>query len=70
MKFVTDAKQAWKWFSVWAMGVPASLAATWLLIPDEWRGLFLVNVTSTQIVWAVLVVMALGIFGRLVKQSE
>lgn len=70
MTLVDDAKQAWKWFSMWAMGIPASVAAVWLAIPEKWQDIFLQNVTPKQIVWAVLATLVLGIAGRLVKQGE
>lgn len=70
MKLVDDAKQAYRWFSVWAMGIPATVAAVWLAIPEKWQDIFLANVTPKQIVWAVLAIMALGIAGRLVDQGE
>lgn len=70
MKLVEDAGKAWKWFSMWAMGVPATVAAVWLAIPDQWQTIFLQNVTPKQIVWAVLVILVLGVVGRLVDQGE
>lgn len=70
MKLVDDARQAWRWFSVWAMGLPATVSAVWLAIPKKWQDIFIENVTVTQIVWAVLVIMVLGIAGRLIDQSK
>jgi hypothetical protein len=70
VKIVDEWRQAWKWFSVWAMGIPATVAAVWLAIPEQWQAIFLQNVTPKQIVWAVLVILGLGIAGRLVKQDK
>lgn len=69
MKLVDDARSAWKWFSMWAMGIPAAFAGAWLLIPERFQQMFLDNVSPTQVVWAVLVLLVLGMAGRLVDQK-
>lgn len=70
MKLVDDARKAWRWFSMWAMGVPAAFVATWLLIPDRLQNMILEQIPPKQLAWTLVVVLALGILGRLVKQGK
>lgn len=70
MKIVPDARKAWKWFSMWAMGVPATVAAVWLLLPDKLQDLILAQIPPKQLAWGLLVVLGLGIVGRLIQQEK
>lgn len=70
MRLVDDARTAWRWFSMWAMGVPAAVAAAWLVIPDRLQAVILEQIPPKQMAWALMIVLALGIVGRLVKQGE
>lgn len=64
MKLVDDARQAWRWFSIWALGALGALPVIWTqippesqaLIPPEWRP------------WVLLVIALAGIAGRTIKQ--
>jgi len=70
MKLVDNAKNAWKWFSMWAMGVPAAVAGVWLVLPESWQSLILAQIPPKQLAWALLAVLGLGIVGRLVQQES
>ena len=65
MKLVDDAKSFYRWFSVQAMVIAGAIQGAWLVIPDDMKASI-----PTNIVQAVtLVLLVLGVAGRLVKQS-
>lgn len=65
MKLVDDANKAWRWFSVQAMALAASIQGTWLLIPDDMKA----SIPHGIVQWVTLALMAFGVIGRVVKQS-
>lgn len=67
---VKDAGQAWKWFSMWAMGVPAAVAAVWLLLPAPLQQAILTSFTPKQLAWAALIILGAGMIGRLINQGS
>jgi hypothetical protein len=70
VKFVDDAKQAWRWFSMWAMGLSSAFLATWALIPPDLQAYITGSVPPRYITLAVAGVLVLGMLGRVVKQGE
>lgn len=65
MKLVENARDAWRWFSMHAMGAAVALLGAWQALPDEMQTLFPPKVVMGMA--AALVV--LGMVGRLVKQE-
>lgn len=66
MKFVEDAKSAWRWFSVQAMTAAAALQGGWLMLPEDLRA----SVPDNAVKAVTVAILALGIIGRLVKQDK
>ena len=66
MKFVENAKQSWKWFSMQAMTLAGALQGTWVTIPDDLKS----SVPSNLVHYITLALVIAGIVGRLVKQDE
>lgn len=66
MRLVDDAKKAWKWFSMWAMGFSSVLQGAWLYLPDDLKA----SVDHRIVSGMTLTLLVLGIAGRLVKQGE
>lgn len=69
MRLVDDAKSAWKWFSMWAMGTPAAAIGTWLILPDDLRSYVLTNVPPWAMLTAIAAILLLGMWGRVVDQG-
>lgn len=65
MKLVDDAKQAWRWFSMWALGVLAALPLVWAELPPETHAL----IPDAVRPWIITAVALAGIAGRLVRQG-
>jgi hypothetical protein len=65
VKFVSDWRKAWRWFSVQMFALQGIVAASWLSVPDDMRA----AVPSEWLAIAAVVLTALGILGRLVKQG-
>ena len=62
---VDDAKNAAKWFSVQSMVFVSALLGTWTQLPDDLK-----SALPTWLVPVIaMVVLALGLIGRLVKQK-
>ncbi len=62
---VGEWKRAWRWFSVQAMAGALALQGAWAALPDDMKSHlpgWLVTVFS-------MVLLLLGLFGRLVKQK-
>ena len=65
MTLVENVKDSWKWISMQAMALAAALQGAWVYIPEDLRSSanpYLVNGLT-------LVLLAIGIAGRLVKQD-
>ena len=65
MRLVSDARQAWRWFSVQALALQGIAAASWLAVPDDMRA----AVPSEWLAGAAVALTVLGIVGRLVDQG-
>jgi hypothetical protein len=66
MKLVSNAKSAWRWFSVQAMALAGALQGAWLALPPDMQ-----ERVPGDIVDALTVsVLVLGIIGRLVDQGS
>ena len=65
MKLVKDARKAWRWWSVRAMGVQAAVAGSWLAVPDDMRA----AVPAEWLAATAVLLMLLGIAGRLIDQG-
>ena len=66
MRLVKNAKSAWRWYSVQAMGWAAALQGAWLMLPPDMAAT--VPAWLVQAMTAVLLVS--GIVGRLVDQGD
>jgi len=66
MKLVSDAKDAWRWFSVQALALSGAIPAAWLAVPEDMRA----AVPQEWMAVAALVIAALGIVGRMIDQKE
>ena len=66
MKFVRNKREAWRWFSVWAMAAQGAVGTAWLAVPDDFRS----AVPSEWLATAAIVLTFLGIGGRMVKQGD
>ena len=65
MRLVPDARNAWRWFSMWAMGAALALQGAWMALPPD-----LVERSPDWLASAVTAaLMLLGIAGRTVKQG-
>ena len=62
---VDDAKNAAKWFSVQSMGFVTVLLGSWAALPDDLKS----ALPTWHVPVIAMVVLALGIIGRLVKQG-
>lgn len=66
MKFVSDWRSAWRWFSVQALAAIALLPVVWptlppqvhAWVPEEWRP------------WIIVALAIGGIAGRLIDQNK
>lgn len=65
MKLVDDFKSAYRWFSVQAMVIAGAIQGAWLMIPEDMKASIPTNIVQT----VTLVLLVLGVAGRLVKQS-
>jgi hypothetical protein len=65
MKLVSNAKDAWRWWSVRAMVVQGAVAGSWLAVPDDMRA----AVPSEWLAAVAVALTVLGIAGRLIDQG-
>lgn len=65
MKLVADWKRAWKWLSVQAMVVAGSIQGAWIFIPEDMK----TSIPSGVVQGCTLVLLVLGVVGRLVDQK-
>ncbi len=66
MKVVSNARSAWRWFSVQAAAVVALIPVAWAQLPPETQAL----IPDQYRPWAITVVAVAGILGRLIDQSS
>ncbi|MGN6314621.1 MAG: hypothetical protein ACTHMO_12805 [Rhodanobacteraceae bacterium] len=65
MKLVPDWKSAWRWTSVHAMTAAVAINAAWMGLPPDLQ----THVTERDAHALTIVVLALGIIGRLRDQA-
>ena len=65
MKLVSNAKSAWRWFSIQAMAVAGAMQGAWIAVPDDLKGRVPADVVDALTIG----ILALGIVGRLVDQG-
>jgi protein-S-isoprenylcysteine O-methyltransferase Ste14 len=65
VKLVEDARKAWRWFSVQAMALALAIQGAWEVLPAEMKS----SIPSQYVTYATLVLLGLGLVGRLVKQK-
>lgn len=66
MKLIQDWRRTWRFFSVWAMTVTGALQGAWLAIPGDLKH----NIPDGWVNAVSIVLLVLGVIGRMVKQSE
>ena len=66
MKLVPNARKAWRWISMQAMGVAVALQGAWVFIPDDLKS----RVGDDTAAWVTGALLVLGMIGRLVKQGD
>lgn len=66
IELIDDWKSSLKWYSQWSNSAVASVGATWILIPEEWRA----AVPVEWLAYAAVTLGVLGFVGRIIKQSE
>jgi hypothetical protein len=69
MKLVDDVKNAWKWFSMHAMGWSAGAISTWMAMPKEWQDRVIAAVPPHVMLGLVVAILLGGMFGRVVDQK-
>ena len=65
LEFVDDAKQAWRWVSMWCMTIAGAIQASWLFIPEDMKASIPPNIVQG----VTLALLVFGVVGRLVKQE-
>lgn len=65
MKFVPNARRAWRWFSVQAMAGSAAIQGTWLALPPDLKTV----VPDAWVTGAAIGLLVMGVVGRLVDQG-
>jgi ABC-type uncharacterized transport system permease subunit len=73
MRLVENWKQAWTWFSMWAMSaivaIPSSIALlplVWADMPQELKS----QIPGNWLVWVLVGLAAAGWIGRLIDQKK
>jgi hypothetical protein len=66
MQLVENWQQSWKWISVQAAAAVTTISLTWIAVPAEFKT---PGLTSAE-TWAVAVLGACAMFGRLINQSS
>ena len=64
MKLVSDWKQAWKWHSMQAMAIAASLPIVWAQLPPDLKN----AIPDAWMPWVAGGILLAGIIGRLRDQ--
>ncbi len=66
VKLVDDWKNAWKWISVHAMLLAASIQGAWTQLPDDLKA----SLPNHLVSYSTVALLILGIIGRILKQGE
>lgn len=65
IQIVDNVKTAWRWFSVQAMALAGAIQGAWLFMPEDLK----TSIPSNWVQYLTIVLLALGIVGRVVKQG-
>ena len=66
VRFVEGARKAWRWWSVQAMALAVAIQAGWQAMPEDLAA----RLPDGWVTGLSIVVLALGIIGRLVRQDD
>lgn len=66
MNLIPEVKSWWRMFSVQAMVLAGAVQAAWVAVPPEWQA----QVPSDWLRWGTMVLMVLGVAGRLIDQPS
>jgi hypothetical protein len=66
MKLIPEWKRAWRMLSVQAMTLATALQGAWLGVPDDMKA----GINPSIVNASCMVLLVLGIVGRLVKQDK
>lgn len=66
MKFIEEAKHAWRLFSMQAMGAALAIQGAWEAAPDDLKA----SIPHQWVSYATVALLVLGMLGRLVKQTK
>jgi len=66
MKLVDNAKDWWKMISMQAQGINLALLGSWQILPPKFQEILPIN----ALLIIAVVLLVLGMVGRLVKQSN
>jgi hypothetical protein len=65
MKLVDDARECWKWISMWCMTLAGAIQGSWMFIPDDMKA----SIPAGVVQAGTVALLALGMAGRLLKQT-
>lgn len=68
MRFIDNAREAWKHYSTIALTAASGLQGAWLGIPDAIKS-GLPELVGHIVSWVAFVIVLLGLFGKFVKQD-
>jgi hypothetical protein len=66
VKLVENIKDAWRWISVQAMALGLAIQGAWEFLPSDLKA----GLSDKHVRWAAMVLLVIGIVGRLVKQEK
>lgn len=66
MKLVDDARDCWKWLSMWCMTLAGTIQGAWAYIPDDMK----TSIPPGIIQGLTVGLLVLGMAGRVIKQKN
>lgn len=66
MQLIENWRKSYRMLSVQAMALATAIQGTWMTIPDELKA----SIPAQTVNWITMVLLAFGIFGRLVAQPK
>ena len=69
MKFIDDAKSAWRHYSTIALTAASGLQGAWISIPNEIKS-GLPDLVGHAVSWISFAIVMMGLFGKFVKQPD
>jgi hypothetical protein len=66
MQLEKNWKKSWKWFSVQALVLAASLQTAWAALPEDMKG----SLSPGLVSGLTIGVLVLGVIGRLINQES